>query len=121
MVDYETVDKDLVAEPIWGSGHVGYFYKFSADDMRRLLDATLVYDAASLAGLSYYREDADCFLIPYTDGWGGPGPELKKYATITQKENGNWLIQQRKPSPDVGVIPDHGQEIYQFDAAFTAD
>lgn len=121
LVDYETVDKDLVAEPIWGSGHVGYFYKFSADDMRRLLDATLVYDAASLAGLSYYREDADCFLIPYTDGWGGPGPELKKYATITQKENGNWLIQQRKPSPDVGVIPDHGQEIYQFDAEFTAD
>lgn len=121
LVDFETVNQDLVSEPISGSGHVGYFYKFSAANMRRILDAALVYDEASLTSISYYRADMDCFLTPWTDGWGGLSIDLKPYATITKKENGNWLIQQRKPSPYVGESAEYGKEIYRFDMEVTPD
>lgn len=97
------------------------FLKIPTEDMRQMLDAALVYDEASLTALSYYRADMDCFLLPYTDGWGGALIDLGKYATITQKENGNWLIQQRKPSPDAGYWGSYGAEIYQFDMEVTPD
>ena len=121
---FEIVDKDLLPPPegVSGSGYYGYFFKVSEDSMHRLeyYDA-LVYDFPSLMALSCYRPEANCFLVPFVDGWGGPSHEIARYATVTQKENGNWLIQQRKPSPDAGQWEGFGEEIYQFDMEITQD
>lgn len=120
---FEIVDKDLLPPPegVSGSGYYGYFFKVSEDSMHRLIYDALVYDFPSLMALSCYRPEANCFLVPFVDGWGGPSHEIARYATVTQKENGNWLIQQRKPSPDAGQWEGFGEEIYQFDMEITQD
>lgn len=99
----------------------GSTFKVPADVMLDILSQYMVCSNSTLEDLPYYDKSSGCFIFQGLGGWGGACLDLNQYATITQKDNGNWLVQQRKPSPDAGTTPEYAPELYQFNLELTED